>query len=111
MKLSFKRFAATAALATALATVVTIPASATDKVDCGDRTDFVRITENFRTDHCFANSGSYDFRRDSFWASKISSGNNDITWVADGYYHDLPRWNAIVWPTVGTVHLQTIIIK
>ncbi|RPE39148.1 beta/gamma crystallin [Streptomyces sp. Ag109_O5-1] len=111
MKLSFKKVAATAFLAAALTTVVTTPASAMDKVDCGNRTDFVRITENYNADHCFANAGSYDFRRESFWASKISTGNNDITWAADGNYYDLARWHVITWPTVGTVKLQTLVIK
>lgn len=85
-------------------------ASAMNLVDCGDRTDFVRVTENFTTDYCYANAGSETFGvvTRTFWASKISTGNNDITWWADGNANYLARNYVITWPTVGTVRLDEI---
>ncbi|MEV5956781.1 beta/gamma crystallin domain-containing protein [Streptomyces sp. NPDC051987] len=108
--MSFKKIATAAVMATALATVVTSPASAMNPVNCGDRTDFLRVTENFSADHCYANAGSVSYGN-GIWVSKISSGNNDILWMADGSYHDLARWNVITWPSAGTVKLQLVAIK
>lgn len=116
MKLSFKKIATTATLTLALgAGIPTAPAFAISSVDCGDHKDFLRITENYRTDRCWANAGDLDFSkrfgRGGMWVSKISTGNNDIWWKADGTWHRLGRWHDLTFPTVGTVQVQAVQIS
>ncbi|WP_123972793.1 beta/gamma crystallin domain-containing protein [Streptomyces sp. Ag109_O5-1] len=109
--MSFKKVAAIAGLATALATGITTPASAMNAVNCGDRTDFLRVTENFTVDHCFANAGSVDLGN-GYWVNRISSGNNEILWrETDNSYHSMSRWSTINWPTGDTVKVNLVAIK
>lgn len=113
MKTSFKRIATTAALTVALGvTISAAPAFAISKVDCGNHTDFLRMTVNYKKDYCYANKGRVGFTGrlglGGIWVSKISTGNNDIWWLADGKWHWLSRNMVHDFPTVGTVKLQAV---
>jgi len=95
-----------AALTLALTLLVPAQAAqATSGVDCGNRTDFLKVTWNYGNDgsSCYAGYGTA-FEVNG-WASKISSGNNEIFWEADNQWHWMPRWSVLTFPTVGTIRL------
>lgn len=83
------------AAAAVTATLSAAPASATNQVDCGDRTDFVKIWYHSEdgSQHyvsCFANAGWVDW---GAWTDQISTGNNAISvHDADGDAFTIAPW-------------------
>ncbi|MGN9789421.1 beta/gamma crystallin domain-containing protein [Nonomuraea sp. ZG12] len=104
----------TAALATAFTLAAPAgSAHAINNVPCGDQ-NFVELWgHNGNT--CFANAGtwkSYDFTGSAncWWANKISTGNNDITFWDDHSTNPtyIPRRTIMTFPTVGWVCVGTL---
>lgn len=99
--------------AVVLALTLLVPAQAAhaiDYVNCDGRADFLKITWNYDENGawCYANEGDASFFGPQQWASKISTGNNNILWKADGVWHFLSRWHVLTFPTVGTIHLESV---
>jgi hypothetical protein len=114
MRSKLKSLAVTAALAFAF--TLAAPAGsayAINTVSCGNQ-DFVELWGH-DGNICFANAGdwkSYDFTGspNCWWASKISTGNNDITFWDDHSTNPtyIPRRTIRTFPTVGWVCVGTL---
>lgn len=92
MRRTIRRAAAIAGAGLALTVAAPVTtAHAIARVECGDRTDVVRVT--FETgDGCFTDAGTLHFDR-GHWARSVSAGDNDITvgiYGLDGTM-DVPR--------------------
>jgi hypothetical protein len=104
-----KSFATIAATAAVIVATPATPALAINNENCGNRTDLVRITEDKHGDQCYANKGYRTFALTrTFWATRISSGNNDMRWLADGRWHNLSRWHVLTFPNAHSVKLSAI---
>lgn len=93
------------AVALAAAIAVTLPAGAAhaiNKVDCGDRDDFLKVTGHTsgipwrRQVRCYANAGTVEVR---LWVDQISTGNNDVVYFDENRdVVEIKRWTIMNFP-------------
>ncbi|MEU8824558.1 beta/gamma crystallin domain-containing protein [Streptomyces sp. NPDC048636] len=93
MKNTLKRIAVTAAAAAAVTALAPMSsASAISRTDCGNRTDFVKISNYGGTQSlCYANAGERSVH--IYKVNRLSSGNNRVEFILGGkrYYLDKNR--------------------
>ncbi|WP_045556025.1 beta/gamma crystallin domain-containing protein [Streptomyces sp. FxanaA7] len=92
------RFAAVTGAALAATVATALPAHAINRVDCGDRSDFLYFEVN-GLNPCFANAGTIDVA--IYGVGWMNTGNNEVSFkyrtVQGGPQWDsgrLPKWYA-----------------
>ncbi|MFE6744172.1 beta/gamma crystallin domain-containing protein [Streptomyces tubercidicus] len=90
MKRQFKRIVTAAAAAVALTAVIPAgSASAMNSTDCGNSTEFVKVTTMDHHTFCFANAGEMNV--DIKDVHTVTQGNNDVEGTISGHHFDLQK--------------------
>ncbi len=96
MKAPLKRILATAIGTVALSALIPMSsAAAISRTECGNRTDFLKITNyNGTASLCYANSGERSVN--IYDVDRVSSGNNRVDVILGGTKHHLEKNQSIV---------------
>lgn len=89
MKNPLKRIAVTVAATAALSVVIPVSsAAAMNRTDCGNRTDFVKLTKlGGKESLCFANAGEQNVK--IYQVGTVEAGNNSVSITIDGHTYDI----------------------
>ncbi|MFI9809525.1 beta/gamma crystallin domain-containing protein [Streptomyces sp. NPDC052301] len=95
MKNPLKKTALTVAATAALSAIIPLSsAAAVDRTDCGNRTDFVKITNyNWRQTLCFANAGEQNVH--IYRVNQVEAGNNRVEVILGGRKYTIERGSSI----------------